>query len=453
MNTLDRSVAPSPAPLREFHFPQIRRFALDNSMTVLHASHGAAPLVTILFVADAGAVREGNNRAGLAQLTANLLETGTGEKDAQQIAVELETLGAQLRTSVGWDAASLAVTVPVAYAPTALAILGDIILRPALVNAELERLRQEQLGQIVQRRQDPRHLAGDVAGRFFYAPEAPYARPLVGSTETVGLLGQADVQRFYDERFGPATSALLLVGAVDDALLAAARRTFEPWMASAAPGGNVPTAPASDTMEIHIVDRPGSVQSELRIGHVGLPRHHPDYFPVVVMNAILGGLFTSRLNMNLREKHGFTYGARSGYAFRRYPGPFIVQAAVANDVTARAVEETLKEIEALRDNGAAPDEVSAARDFLNGILPLELQTTEQLAARLAEIFVFDLPDDYFDHYRRGIAAVTPEDVQRVAREHIHPDRLAVVVVGSAEAVEQPLKDLNIGPVRTHTIDE
>lgn len=453
MSTLDRSVAPAPAPLREFRFPDIHRLALSNGMTVLHARHGDAPIVTIYFVADAGAVREGNNRAGLAQLTANLLETGTGDRDAQKIAVELETLGAQLQTSVGWDAATLALTVPAAHAAHALSILGDIVIRPAFVHPELERLRQEQLGQIVQRRQDPRLLAADVTGRFLYAPTSPYARPLAGSAETVAALGDADVQRFYDERFGPGASALLLVGAVDDALIEAARNTFEGWMASAVAGGDVPVDSASDHAEVHVIDRPGSVQSELRIGHVGLPRHHPDYFPVVVMNAILGGLFTSRLNLNLRERHGFTYGVRSGFAFRRFPGPFVVQAAVANDVTARAVEETLREIHALRDRGAATEEVAAARDFLSGILPLELQTTEQLAARLAELFVFDLPDDYFHHYRRGIAAVTPDDVLRVAREHIRPERLAVVVVGSAEHVEQPLRDLNIGPVLTHTIDE
>jgi zinc protease len=290
-------------------------------------------------------------------------------------------------------------------------------------------------------------------GRFFYAPESPYSRPLIGTTETVSALGQHDVIEFYHDRFGPATSAVLLVGAVDERLLAAVEHTFGAWESAAKPGAAVPTNPATDRTTVYIVDRPGSVQSELRIGHVGLARHHPDFFPVVVMNAILGGLFTSRLNLNLREKHGFTYGARSAFAFRRYPGPFVMQAAVANDVTARAVEESLREVDLLRDNGATIDEVIAARDFIIGIQPLELQTTEQLAVRLAEIFTFDLPDDYFDHFRRGIAEVTPDDVKRVAVEHIHPDRFAIVVVGSAEHVEKPLRDLDLGPVLTHRIND
>ena len=453
MSTFDRAVAPAPAPIREFRFPRINRRTLDNGMTVLHAAHGSAPIVTILFIADAGAVREGNTRAGLAELTANLLETGTADRDAQQIAVELGTLGAQLETTVSWDAASLSLTVPTEHAPTALAVLADIVLRPAFITSEFERLRQEQVGQIIRRRQDPRLLASDVAGRFFYTPASPYARPLIGTEQTVRSLGQHDVEAFYHERYGPRTAALLLVGDVDDALLDAVNVAFGAWTAAAKPGHDVETGPAADRRIVHIVDRPGSVQSELRIGHVGLARHSPDYFPVTVMNAILGGLFTSRLNLNLREKHGFTYGARSAFAFRRYPGPFLIQAAVANDVTARAVEETLREVHALRDHGATEDEVTAARDFITGIQPLELQTTEQLAARLAEIVTFGLPDDYFDHFRRGINDVTPDDVRRVARQHIHPDRLAVVVVGCATDVEKPLRDLDIGPVEIHRIND
>jgi zinc protease len=200
---------------------------------------------------------------------------------------------------------------------------------------------------------------------------------------------------------------------------------------------------------VFIVDRPGAVQSEIRLGHVGVDRHHPDYFPLLVMNTILGGAFTSRLNMNLRERHGFTYGARSGFALRRKPGPFTVDVAVATDVTARAMEEALREIQGLRDSGPTDLELDNARDYLRGVLPLRLQTTAALAARIAEIVVFDLPTDYFRHYRDRIGEVTREDVHRVAREAIRPDALAVVVVGDASHVETPIRELGLGPIEIH----
>ena len=188
------------------------------------------------------------------------------------------------------------------------------------------------------------------------------------------------------------------------------------------------------------------------MGDVGLERSHRDYFPVQVMNSLLGGAFTSRLNMSLRERHGFTYGVRSGFGFRRRPGPFIIQTAVATDVTTRAIEETLREVHRLRDEAAPADEVAAARDYLAGTLPLELQTTEQLAARLADLVIYDLPDDYFDRYRERILAVTPAEVQRVAREHLRPERLAIVVVGDAEAIVPALETLGVGPVHVQAAE-
>jgi zinc protease len=187
----------------------------------------------------------------------------------------------------------------------------------------------------------------------------------------------------------------------------------------------------------------------VRIGHVGVPRHHPDYYPLLVMNAILGGAFTSRLNLNLREKHGFTYGVRSTFAFRRAAGPFVMQTAVASDVTARAVEESLREMRAIRDDGVSADEVRNARDYLAGTLPLTMQTTDQLAGRVAELHTYDLPVDHFERFGDELSTVTAEDVQRVAREQIRLDRLAIVVVGNGDDVEQDLRALGLGDIHRH----
>jgi zinc protease len=197
------------------------------------------------------------------------------------------------------------------------------------------------------------------------------------------------------------------------------------------------------------VDRPSAVQSELRLGHVGVPRDHDDYYPLLVMNSIVAGAFTSRLNLCLREKHGFTYGVRSGFAFRRAAGPFIIQTAVASDVTARAISETLRELRGLIDDGVTDDEVRAARDYIAGTLPLSMQTTDDLAGRIAELHTFDLPSDHFDDFRARIGAVQRDDVVRVAREHLHLDRLAIVVVGSADHVRDELQALELGDIVHH----
>jgi zinc protease len=195
------------------------------------------------------------------------------------------------------------------------------------------------------------------------------------------------------------------------------------------------------------------VQSELRLGHIGIARDHQDYFPALVMNAILGGTFTSRLNLSLRERHGFTYGVRSGFAFRRRPGPFVIQTAVGTDVTSRAAREALNEINAFLENGPTEEEVASASHYLAGVFPLELQTTDQLAGRLAELVVHDLPDDYFENYRARIMAVTREEVLRAARAHVRPDELVIVVVGNADALEEELAGLELGSIERHDVDE
>jgi zinc protease len=230
-------------------------------------------------------------------------------------------------------------------------------------------------------------------------------------------------------------------------------RWFGDWAGVASPRRDYATGGALDRATVVVVDRPGAVQSEIRIADVGVERTTPDYFPLIVMNTILGGSFTSRLNMNLREKHGFTYGARSSFTMRRRPGPFMAASAVANNVTARAIDEALSEIERLRQAGATEVELAAARDYLSGVLPLQLQTTSQLAARLDDLAVYDLPLDWFRGYRSGVAAVTADDVLRVARSRLRPDRFAVVVVGAAHEIVASLEQLGIGEVRVVEVAE
>ena len=449
---LVRTRAPEPGPVRPFDFPAVDRDRLGggDAPELLTARHGGVPLVTAQVVVAGGAAAQPAARAGPAPLTSTALEPGTARRDEEALAWELESLGVDLDTSASWDAATVGVTVHVDRLDPALELLAEIVRRPAFPDDPVHRIRDEQLADILQRAKEPRALASDAAARFIFAADVPYARPILGRTETVGGLGPNELRTFHEARYPAGSAAIIVAGAMDpDRAREVVTRHFGDWRGAPAAETSFDVMPRAGETRVHIVHRPGSVQSEIRLGHVGADRPHPEYFALTVMNTILGGAFTSRLNMSLREKHGFTYGARSGFAFRRRPGPFSVDVAVASDVTARAIQEALREIEGLRRDGPTADELDTARDYLRGVMPLKLQTTTQVASRLAELVVYDLPDDYFDTVRDRIADVTRDDVHRVARENVRPDRLAVVVVGDAEQIEAPIRELDLGPIEIH----
>jgi zinc protease len=450
--TLDRTRPPEPGPVKPFDFPAIVRDRPGGEGTpeLIFARHGDLPLVTAELIIEGGAASEPAERAGVAQLTAECLETGTLARDVDQLAWELESLGVELAAGASWDAASVGLTVHVDRLDPALALLAEIVRRPAFPEDQVERLRDERMADILQRRKEPRALASDAADRFIYRDHVPYGRPLIGLDETVRTLTPDHLATFHDERYRGGAAALIMTGALDvERARAAALEHFGDWTGAPPAQPEFDVAARIEETTVFIVDRPGSVQSEIRLGHVGVDRHHPDYFPLLVMNTILGGAFTSRLNMNLRERHGFTYGARSAFSLRRKPGPFTVEVAVATDVTARAIEEALREIQGLRDDGPTDEEVDNARDYLRGVLPLRLQTTAALASRIAELVVFDLPIDFFHDYRNRIGQVTGQDAHRVAREAIRPDRLAIVIVGDADQIAEPIRALGLGPLEIH----
>ncbi len=452
MSALDRSRPPTPGPVREYDFPAVRRARLngEESPRLITARHGDLPLVTAQVVVEGGAAAEPADQAGVARLTAEALEAGTEARDEEELAWALESLGIQLDTSTGWDSAAVAVSSHRDRLDGALALLAEVVRRPGFPESAVERMRDEQLAEILQRKKEPRALAADAAARFIFAEDVPYARPITGTDETVRGLGSDALRAFHAHRYRAGSATVVVTGAIDhDEARTAVSRHFGDWTGSPAMPLDFEVRARNGATTCHIVHRPGAVQSEIRFGHVGVDRHHPDYFPLLVMNTILGGAFTSRLNMSLRERHGFTYGARSAFAFRRQAGPFSVSVAVASDVTARAIEETWKEIGQLRADGPTDDELASARDYLRGVLPLRLQTTTELAARLTELAVYDLPQDYFASYRDRIGEVTRDDVHRVAREAVRPDAMAITIVGDAQQIEEPVRELGVAEVVVH----
>jgi zinc protease len=449
--TLDRSRAPEPGPLRPSHFPEVQRAELPNGIPLLFASTPGLPVVSISVMVEAGGVREPENRGGLSVLTSSLLESGAGGRDAAQIAEEVERLGIQLGVGASWDLSHLDVTGIRSRMPAAFDILRDLIRDPSFPGEEVDRLRAEQLGSILQRRAEPRGLANEMAARFIFSDESAFSRPLSGTTRTVSALTTQDVATYHAANFTPQGATVLVAGEIDLAEgfdLAAER--FGDWTGPVPAPARETAEPRSHELQIVVVDRPGSVQSEIRVGHVSVDRATPDYFPIVVMNAILGGAFSSRLNMNLRERHGFTYGVSSGFVMRRQPGPFLVSTAVQTEVTAAALREILHELRAIRQQSVTPAELDDARAYLAGTFPLGLQTTSGVASRLAEIAAYRLPLDYYDDYRERILAVDAESVLTAARERILPDSLAIVIVGDASVIRTSLEELALGPI--HIVD-
>ena len=302
-------------------------------------------------------------------------------------------------------------------------------------------------------RSDPRGLAEEAFARAVYAEGSRYARSEAGGEASVASLTDADVRAFHAARYHPAATTVIVAGDVTaDVAESLVARTLGGWSGAAVPALVPADAPGSSTRRVHLVPKADAAQSEVRLGHVGVPRATPDYFPLLVMNSILGGLFNSRVNMNLRERHGYTYGARSGFDWRRGAGPFSVDSAVASDVTVAAAQEMLTEIDRMRAEPVGDDELSLATSYLDGVFPIRYETTAAIAGALASAVVYGLPDDYFDAYRERVRGVTAAEVQRVAREYLRPDALQLLVVGDPAAVRAPLEAMGFGPLVVHDIE-
>jgi zinc protease len=435
---------PVPGPSREYHFPRFERHSLSNKLRVIVAPIHRLPIVTVLAVIDAGALWDLEGREGTAPLTAKLLLEGAGDLDGAELTERFEQLGATIESGADWDAAVISMTVTSQHLAKAMELFSTVIREPGFRQREVERLKAERLAEILQIRADPRGLADEAFESAVYHTTSRYATSLGGSEASVGSIDTDDIRAFYTARFSPATTTIIIAGDIEPAKAThLAERHLGNWEGRAAMGAPRADRPARETKATHHVARPDSAQSELRLGHVGVPRIHPDYFDLVVMNAILGGLFNSRINLNLREAHAYTYGAFSAFDWRRDAGPVVVSTAVRTDVTGEAIVESIKEIERIRREPVQDEELSLATSYLDGVFPIRYETTAAVAAALANQVIFGLPDAYFDTYRDNIRKVTVESVQRAASAHLHPDKLQVVVVGDPSVAEK-LRTLAIG---------
>jgi zinc protease len=450
----DRTKPPQPGAPPELKLPPIQKKQLANGLTVWIVELHEVPVAQVNLVVRSGAADDPPRRFGLASMTAAMLEQGAGSRSALDIADAIDFLGADLTAATTMDMSALRLHVPVSRLGDALPVMADVALRPTFPEAELERLRQQRLTSILQGRDDASTIAASAFSRILYGPNHRYGTPMVGTAEVIKTFTPGELKTFYASAYRPDNATLIAVGDVTpDTLIPMLESSFGSWKA---PGQKatqtLPAAPQHPARQVYIVDKPGAPQSQIRIGAVGVQRSTTDYFPLVVLNTILGGSFTSRLNNNLREVHGYTYGASSNFDMRVGAGPFTAGAGVQTDKTSESLTEFFNELNAILKPVPA-DELARAKNYVAMRYPGTFETTADMSRRLEDMLIFQLPEDYFSNYVRHIQAVTAADVQRVAAKYIAPNRLAVVVVGDRKTIEPGIRALNLGPIRVLTLDE
>jgi predicted Zn-dependent peptidase len=462
VSAVDRSRLPLPGPEPAFKFPVADTQRLGNGLSLATVPRAGLPMVNLALVLPAGSAADPDDLPGLASMTADMLDEGSGDLSAIQMQEALARIGAELDTETGADSVVLSLSLLDRFVPEGLQLLADIAVRPRLDAADFERVRTLRANRIRQLRDVPGANAEAVFARAIFGTH-PYGHLSIGSSGSLAAMGDADVAAFHRQHYDPSAATLIAVGAFDAAAFARqAEDAFGSWPQRAearlpadGPTGVPAGAPADATpvRRLLIVDRPGAAQTELRIGHVGAPRKTPDFHALVLLNAVLGGHFSSRLNLNLRERKGYTYGVRSVVDFRRMAGPFSVQTSVQTDATADAVVEVMAE---LRDLGggrpASEDERGLSVATLTKGYPRNFETAGQVARGLAQLAVYDLPNDTFDVFAPSIRALAADDLARAARRYIHPGRAVVVAVGDCSRIRGALESAGLGESVVVTAD-
>ncbi len=446
---VSRRGPPPPGPQRPFRFPEFERRRLANGLAVYAAPVGHLPLVELELLLPGGAEHDPPERAGLATLTAALLNDGSREHTALELAAAAERLGGSLDSQADWDAASIGSGLLAEHLESGLGLLAEVATRPAFPARELERRRQRRLAELLRQRAQPQSLATAALTRALYAPTV-YGNTLDGRAAGLRAITRDEVEVFAGHHLTPAGGALLAVGAFEpERLFGLAADHLGDWRArpaSPSPDVSAPEVVRPDIVppehagpRIELVNQPRAVQTELRVGLPTVSRRHPDWVALHVLNCVLGGKFTSRLNLSLRERLGVTYGAHSSLAARLGPGPLVIATAVATDAVGAAVGEAVTELGRLRSRKVGDDELEEAHSYLIGAFPYPLQRLGGVLHRLAELALYGLPDDYFRSHAERLRAVDGEALRAVAGRYLDPRRIAVVAVGPASRLAPQLE--------------
>ena len=448
------TTAPTLGPAPAVHPPVPVQRQLANGMKVLYVRQPELPVVSAaLVIRGAGTTQDPATLPGLASFTASMLDEGAAGKSALQIADALDLLGASLQPGASWDAATVNLYVLKKNFPAALSLMSDVVLRPDFNAPDLQRVRDERITNLTRAKDEPGAIASNAFQSLVYGARHPYGR--FATVEATRTLDRDRVAAFHHAAYRPENATLILVGDVDPSMQPMVEQAFGGWRAmgaAAAMEGSL-DAPQIGATTIYLVDKPGAAQSEIRIGHPGVARNTPDYFALQVLNTLLGGAFTSRLNMNLRETHAWTYGARSGFAMRQGAGPFTAQAGVVTAKTDSSLVEFFKELNRIRTEPIAAEELEKAKRYVALGFPQTLETTQDVAGNLANLVTYGIDPSFLGSYVGGVMGVTAADVRRVADQYVRPGNAVVVVVGDRSQIEAGIRALNLGTVEVKDVGE
>ena len=450
----DRSKPPASGPAPALRIPPIQKRTLSNGLPVWIVEMHEVPVVDITAIIKSGAATDPQGKYGLASFTAAMLDEGAGKLNALDLADAVDFLGASLSTGSSWDASTVRLHTAVSKLNAALPLFADVLLRPTFADTEVDRLRKERLTGLLQTRDSAPALASAAFARLVYGPRHRYGTPTIGNEVSNTEMTAAELKGFYAANYQPQNAYLLVVGDVTpDSIVPRLEQALAGWKNSGTiTRPALPAATQHAARQIYLVDKPGAQQTAIRIGWIGVPRSTPDYHVLDVANTILGGSFSSRLNQNLREEHGYSYGASSSFDMRATSGPFIAGANVQTDKTVESLREFFKELDGIREPVPA-QELTRARNLEALGFPGGFETTMGMAGNLSDLAVYGLPESFFTEYVPKIQAVTVADVERAAKQYIQSDKFAVIVVGDLAAIEKGVRGANFGPVKVVTLDE
>jgi zinc protease len=443
---------PRPLPAREVKFPPYEVRTLDNGLQVVVVLHHEQPVVSMRMLVRAGAAQDPAGKGGVATLTAALLDQGTTSKTAQQIADTIDYIGGGLGTGAGSDLSFINVVVMKDSFDLGMELLADVARNPAFAQDEIDRQRQQALSALQVSQNDPDYLASVVFDRLVYGFH-PYGLPNSGSPESLASIERADLEAFHRRYFVPNNTILAIVGDVtSDEAFAAVNRVFGKWARGDISAPKLPEPP-SPTRRIVIVDKPDAVQTEVRVGHLGIPRKHQDYMAVDLAFKILGGEGSNRLHRVLRSERGLTYGASADIQTSKMAGDFVAETDTRTDTTGEALRLIVEEFSRLQRERVHERELADAQAYLAGNFPLTIETPDAIATQVLNAVFYELPLDEIGTFRERVQAVTPDDIQRVARAYVRPDRLSIVLVGNASGFASQLKGVGFSEFEVIPIEQ
>lgn len=448
---IDLTKPPVLGPPPALRVPAITTRQLQNGLKIVVVEQHELPMADAILEIRTGGEADPAGKMGTASLTSALLTEGTTSRTALEIADQAGFLGVRVGAGSGWEQSTVSLHTTTAHLDSAMALFADIVLHPAFPMADLERVRKARLTSLQQQRDRGPAVADRAFASAVFGDQNPYGRPLAGTEASVASISRDDLLSFYHSYYRPNNATLLVVGDVrPDDVERRAQAMFGSWARADVPVPTATTATAPKATTLVLIDKPGAAQSSFRLGGIGAPRTTSDYFALQVLNTILGGSFASRLNQNLREKHGYTYGASSGFGLRRNAGPFVAGAEVVSAKTDSALVEFTRELRAIRDT-VPSDELANAKRYLQLGLPADFETNGSIANQMLPLITYGIPLDFYASAVQNIGAVTQADVQRVARKYVDPDHLTVVIVGDRKTIEPGLRALNPGTIVVHDV--